>query len=280
MTLKVHHRTSYHYEDAVFLDPHYFYLKPQVRAYLDLKDFQIEVSPTPKGITERIDIENNEYFQVWNHNKTNHLEVIVNSTISLKELNLFNFLIDPPMQLNKGNIYNSSDIVFLKPYLTQSIPAHIKKFTTNLAEQTNYDPISFLNALLAEISQNWDHTIRMEQNILPVDQCFSSKEGSCRDLTAMLMDMLRAIGLATRFVSGYAYNPELAEGHELHAWAEVLLPGAGWIGIDPSLGLFTNEMYIPLATSYTPANTMTVKGHYRGQVKAILDTEVTITEQN
>ncbi|UII27032.1 transglutaminase family protein [Fulvivirga maritima] len=278
MLLKIHHRTSYHYEDAVFLDPHYFYLKPQVRAYLELKDFQIEVSPTPKGFTERIDIENNEYFQVWNHDKTDRLEVTVNSTILLQEVNLFNFLIDPPIQLNQEAVYDKSELAFLKPYLHHNLPSKIKSFVTSLAEQTHYEPIPFLSALLSEISQNWDHTVRMEQNILPVEKCFTSQKGSCRDLTVMLMDMVRAMGLASRFVSGYAYNPDLGDGHELHAWAEVLLPGAGWVGVDPSLGLFTNEVYIPLATSYDPANTMTVKGHYRGKVKSTLDTQVTISE--
>jgi transglutaminase-like putative cysteine protease len=90
----------------------------------------------------------------------------------------------------------------------------------------------------------------------------------------MEMDMLREIGLATRFVSGYAFNPELEDGHELHAWLEVFLPGAGWVGVDPSLGLFTDHSYIPLASHPDPKRTLPVQGSYIGSATSQLVTSV------
>ena len=88
--------------------------------------------------------------------------------------------------------------------------------------------------------------------------------------------MLRELGLAARFVSGYAFNPDLEEGHELHGWLEVFLPGAGWIGLDPSLGLLTDHHHIPLASHPDPLRTMPVQGIFSGQATSQLETRVDI----
>lgn len=92
----------------------------------------------------------------------------------------------------------------------------------------------------------------------------------------MLVHMLRNVGLASRFVSGYAFNPELTEGHELHAWVEVFLPGAGWVGLDPSLGLFSDNHYIPLAAGYSPELVAPVQGSFGGTASTDLKAEVWI----
>jgi transglutaminase-like putative cysteine protease len=92
----------------------------------------------------------------------------------------------------------------------------------------------------------------------------------------MEMDILREIGLATRFVSGYAFNPDLEDGHELHAWLEVFLPGAGWVGVDPSLGLFTDHTYIPLTSHPDPKRTLPVQGTFSGTSDSKLLTRVDV----
>ncbi len=117
----------------------------------------------------------------------------------------------------------------------------------------------------------------MEENILSLETCFSERRGSCRDLSWMLMNMLRFKGFATRFVSGYSYVPGMKDGHELHAWVEVLLPGAGWLAMDPTLGLLVTEYHIPLATSFDPTRTLPVQGSYHGKAKSTMNTEVEIT---
>lgn len=278
MLLNIEHHTDYHYEEAVFLEPHYFYLKPQSRPHLDLKSFEVKVKPNPTGISERLDAENNAYIQTWLNDKTDHFNVTTLVALELREHNQFNFLLDPVINLGEKQIYNDGEMNFLKPYLQFEDKKEVNQFARQFAEAKNYDPISFMTSIVEEISEKWDHTVRMEQNILPIEKCFKEQKGSCRDLAIMLINMLRSMGLASRFVSGYAYNPDLGDGHELHAWVDVLLPGAGWVGLDPSLGLFTNKTYIPLATSYTPETTMPVKGTYRGNVKSSLDTQVKITQ--
>lgn len=90
--------------------------------------------------------------------------------------------------------------------------------------------------------------------------------------------MLRNLSIPSRFVSGYAFNPELKVDHELHAWVEVWVPGAGWIGLDPSAGLLTNANYIPVSSSYIPENTLPVQGNFRGSSSAELTFEVSIIQ--
>ena len=87
--------------------------------------------------------------------------------------------------------------------------------------------------------------------------------------------MMRHQNIPARFVSGYAFNPEL-EGHELHGWVEVWLQGAGWIALDPSAGLLATEAYVPLASSYHPVNTLPVQGTFRGQAEAAMKTRVSL----
>jgi transglutaminase-like putative cysteine protease len=90
------------------------------------------------------------------------------------------------------------------------------------------------------------------------------------------MNILGNLGLGTRFISGYAFNPELDDGHELHAWLEVFLPGAGWIGLDPSLGLLTDHRYVPLASHAKSKLASPVQGSFSGQGGSTLTTKVQI----
>lgn len=135
-----------------------------------------------------------------------------------------------------------------------------------------------VNEILHLINKNWSHTVRYIEDIHKPSDCFQRKDGSCRDLSWMMITMLRYLGIPARFVSGYAFNQELGEGHELHAWVEFMAPGAGWIGVDPSAGIFTNEAYIPVATNKDPKKTFPVSGSYRGNVSSRLETEVKIIE--
>ena len=137
--------------------------------------------------------------------------------------------------------------------------------------------MGFISALLNHIYKNWDHEVRNHPDVWAPDFCFEQKRGSCRDLAWMVINMVRSVGLAARFVSGYAYNND-DTAHELHAWVEVFMPGGGWLGIDPSLGLFADENFIPVAVGAEPRHTMPVTGSFRGNAKAELSTMVEITK--
>lgn len=282
MKLRISHKTRYDYDSPVELNTHAVFLKPLQRSYLTIEDYNLEVSPRPEGIEERSSIEGNPFFQVWFSGLTDKLELQTSFQVDIQPFNPFSFIIDFDFSKNinpageKFFRYDPKEEILLYPYLITDPNLPIHDFANKEFTKNPNNPISYLLGLTAAVHANWKHIIREEENMWAPGHTFSCKEGSCRDLSWMLIHMLRMQGLAARFVSGYAFNPELAEGHELHAWVEVYLPGAGWVGIDPSLGLFTDENYIPLACSSDPQNTLPVHGNYGGTASASLSTFVEI----
>ena len=122
----------------------------------------------------------------------------------------------------------------------------------------------FLSHLTRQINSDFDVIIRQLGPPYDPEMTFKLKKGSCRDLAWMQIHMLRHIGIASRFVSGYLYLPTDESEFELHAWVEVFLPGAGWFGLDPSQGMIVDYTYIPVVASAHFENTMPVTGNFRG----------------
>lgn len=267
MLLKINHLTQYKYPTQVFPEPQHLYFYPLNRSYLKVLDFELNVSPTPAGSAQRIDIENNSYRQCWFNELTDNLSITLAMTLEVSELNQFNFLVEQRAKTD----YTKA----IKLYLEDSVPLNHQVLCW-LDRIDNSDPTLFIGSLGHAIHDKLDHTTSYISELLDPNKCFESDAGSCRDLAWMMIQMLRSKGYPARFVSGYSYNPEIV-GHELHAWVEVWVAGAGWIGIDPSSGLFITELYIPLATSYHPVNTLPVQGSFRGKGVSELTTSVNIT---
>jgi len=278
MRLHIQHQTKYQYEEKVPLNPHQLFLIPQQRTYFTIKKANWDIFPQPVGKNQRINAEGNPFFQVWFNVETDVLKVNVDLEIEAFDFNPFSFILSPDIQYPFQNfVYHGNTGEFLKIYKqTESFP-ELAEFAANIMRQS-HDIVSFLVKLLDQIHNNWSHGLRYEPGLLHPMDTFATKEGSCRDLSWMLMAMLRNLGMATRFVSGYAFNPEVDAGHELHGWIEVYLPGAGWVGLDPSLGLFTDHHYIPLASSFHPSHTLPISGTYGGAAASSFSSEVWITE--
>lgn len=281
MKLKVNHLTRYDYSVPVELNPHTLLLKPLQRSYLDTRCYELEIAPEPVGLEERSSIEGNPFYQVWFSGKTETLEIESSFEVDVKPFNPFSFIINQTFidRIEPGATrifsYSPGDDALLHPSLQTVSRSDLRQFADAVLADSPTDPIGYLNALTASIHANWEHIIREEDNLWGPDATFSAGKGSCRDLSWMLIHMLRDQGLAARFVSGYAFNPELDEGNELHAWVEAYLPGAGWVGIDPSLGLFADQHYIPLACSSDAQQTLPVHGTYGGDSREDISAKLT-----
>ena len=284
MKLRINHITQYEYSSVISLGVHKLYLLPQFRTYLSVSSQSLSISPQPLGMGDRIDLTGNSYKQTWFYDPTDFLKIRSELLIETKEFNPFGFIIDPdflkgPTESGKPVFsYPSESPELISPFVLLTEFASAADILDSTWKESS-GITDWLARLTNLIYQNWAHVIRHEENIWDPGFTFSNKGGSCRDLAWMEMMMLRQAGLATRFVSGYAFNPNLDDGHELHAWLEVYLPGAGWIGLDPSLGLLTDHHYIPLATHPEPRQTLPVQGTFGGIAEASLSTRVDLELQ-
>lgn len=266
MLFKIIHKSTYHYDKPVFSEPHHLYFYPLHRNYIKEVSMDIKVSPNPAGSSVRMDIENNRYLQCWFNSVTDKLVVDLEMILETTPFNLFEYLLEERPKTPH------SDAIDL--YKAGQVPL-TKEITDWLHTFDQSDATTFIGKLCNDVHERWQHTTSHDSELLDPNICFSENRASCRDLAWMMIQMFRHLRYPARFVSGYSYNPEIT-GHELHAWVEVWLAGAGWIGLDPSSGLFITETYFPIAASYHPVNTLPIQGTYRGEANSELETKVEI----
>ena len=268
MEIRIYHETIYTYSSPVDLNPHQLYLKPLQRDYLSIRDYRLDVFPEPVGISERFSLEGNPHFQVWFGAPSTELRIILHAHVESRPFNPYAFVMESQflkavdLSRDVPFLYEAEESQLLAPYRRFSHLPDLTAFAKRHLKSV--DPLQFISSLNASLYTDWEHVVRMEDNVWEPEFTFRKKQASCRDLAWMMMCMLRNLGIAARFVSGYAFNPELEEGHELHAWVEAYLPGAGWVGLDPNLGLLADFHYIPLATGYHPSRTLPVHGSVGG----------------
>jgi transglutaminase-like putative cysteine protease len=136
--------------------------------------------------------------------------------------------------------------------------------------------LDFLVNLTSRIHVDFTAETRLQGEPYSPDTTFRLRKGSCRDLAWMQIQLVRNFGIAARFVSGYYYNHLLNNSFELHAWVEVYLPGAGWVGFDPSNGILAVSTHIPICSSAHYQNTLPVIGSFRGGASSTMDVSLSI----
>jgi hypothetical protein len=168
--------------------------------------------------------------------------------------------------------YEESLASELKPFLEKKDFADIFSRYAESIDRTKKRTIDFLIELIRKLNQETQYLVRMEAGVQTPEETLTKKSGSCRDSAWLLVNLLRHQGLAARFVSGYLIQlkadvksldgPSGAEKDftDLHAWAEVYLPGAGWIGLDSTSGLLTGEGHIPLVATPEPSSAAPISG--------------------
>jgi len=266
MKFKIQHNTTYQYSDKVFVEPHLLYFAPAYRHFQSVDRYELTVNPSPTGLSSGIDVEGNGYSQIWFNELIDNFTISASIEITSRDYNPFDFLPQPTPT------WEASYAQYLK---VSSLRSDIKHW----ADQAKADQeINYLSNLNQLVNQRMTHETRYEENILSLETCYDRQQGSCRDLSFLMIQLLRSENIPARFVSGYAFNPELSAGNELHAWVEAFIPGGGWIGADPSAGVMTTNNYVPVCASFDPKRTLPVQGNYRGNATSDLTTEVVIKE--
>lgn len=277
MRIKIVHETEYSFNKEVFLEPHYLRFKPKSMPFLDLESHRFDISTVPSGISEQLDVEGNVVHFCWFDGMHKNINIKSEAVLKIKPFKPFNFLIYPVSCSIIPFEYPKQIRALLALYLESTkINGALLDYGRGILKTVESNTISFLSQLTTQIHQDFVLETREKGAPFHPDETYEGKTGSCRDLSWMQIQLLRNLGLAARFVSGYYYVDVEDPQYELHAWIEVFVPGAGWIGFDPSNGIATANMHIPVCSSVHYGNTMPVSGSVRGDAQAQLKTNLKI----
>lgn len=284
MSIKValEHRTSYTFDRLVRVYPHVVRLRPAPHCRTAIEAYSLRVEPSDHFVNWQQDAVGNFLARLVFPNPMSRLTITVGLIADLKVINPFDFFIEDWAETwpAGGWAYPKALADDLKPYLRpvdedgdgsgpgELVRAWLQNFTVRDGTRT----IDFLVALNRAVNADVAYSLRMEPGVQTPDFTLRNGVGSCRDSAWLLVSILRQLGLAARFVSGYlvqlASDVEALDGPsgpaadftDLHAWTEVYIPGAGWIGLDPTSGLFAGEGHIPLAATPHPATAAPISG--------------------
>ena len=266
------HQTRYGYDRPVSLSPHVIRLRPAPHCRTPVLSYSLKLDPKKHFINWQQDPHGNYLARVVFPDKTQELVVDVELVAEMSVHNPFDFFLEPSAEEFPFS-YDAS--------LGQGAGA-VSRASARGAEacapsSTRVDTrtqrtVDFLVALNRRVSQTVKYIIRLEPGVQTPEETLTLASGSCRDSAWLLVQVLRHLGLAARFVSGYLIQlkPDVkaldgpsgteVDFTDLHAWTEVYLPGAGWIGLDPTSGLMAGEGHIPLAATPDPQGAAPVTG--------------------
>ena len=283
----IYHLTHYKYDNPVVLGPQIIRLKPAAHSKTKVLSHSLKVTPAKHFVNLQQDPYGNYLARFVFPEPVTEFKIEVDLVADMTVYNPFDFFVEEsatrwpfsyPAELTEDLS------IYMKPEPTGDAFAAFMK-TVDRSEQGTVDMVVGLNARL---QQEIGYVIRLEPGVQTPDDTLIGAKGSCRDTSWLLVQMLRHLGLAARFVSGYLIQltPDLkaldgpsgtdVDFTDLHAWAEVYLPGAGWVGLDPTSGLLTGESHIPLAATPHYRNAAPISGGYSGHAKTEFDFDMKV----
>lgn len=278
MLLKIFHRSRYHYTQPVFLEPFIVKLRPRSDANQTLLSYRFDVTPSPSGITHCVGLYGNNTETVWFSGQHKNLLIEVHTLVETHLSNPFGFFVTSPAALNLPLVYEANEATVLSHYLIRDAEhPELTAFTQEMLEMAGHETIPFLSLLADEIYKRFEYMLREHGDPWTPEQTLQNGKGSCRDFAMLFIDICRSVGIAARFVSGYCIGDDAANSNDMHAWAEVYLPGAGWRGFDPSRGLSVNDDYVAVAAGSLSQDAAPTLGSFRGKAVSSLEAEISIT---
>lgn len=235
----------------------------------------LSIAPAPAGRSECLDQDGNVIVEAWFDGPADSLSIQSAFTVETLRVNPFDFLLRREMTALRPR-YSEPVQPALAPYL--AAPGNVvSEFAAEMAGRCGGETIEFLRVLNRRLADDFRYVER--ENGLPHSAALTleSREGSCRDLAVLFCEAARAMGLAARFVSGYAFGAARGGKTNLHAWAEVYLEGGGWRGYDPSSGLAVGTGHVAVAAAADPRLAAPVTGAFRGAAESTMEFSIAIS---
>ena len=281
MLIALTHETTYQFSKSVKLSPHIIRLHPAPYCKLPIQAYSLTIEPQQHFINWQHDSTGNQIANVNFLEATDQLKITVDLIFNKVSINPFDFYLDTK-SLTYPLQYTSITKKILQPYLNYDYYAELECwYNSNKIDSNN--SLDFLVELNSSIQRYFKYQLRLEPGIQTPVETLAKGSGSCRDLAWFQCILLRHLGFASRFVSGYLIqlinkdeNPDVTKDTlELHAWCEVFLPGAGWIGFDPTSGLLAADNHIPLCAAAIPSETAAISGLI-SPCESLLDYQMTL----
>ncbi|MCT0230872.1 transglutaminase family protein [Synechococcus sp. CS-1324] len=265
MLIRIHHSLRFRYERPVFLEPMTVRLSPRQDATQQRQRHSMVISSPPAEEAWIIEPDGHDAAVVWFNKERESLEIKVESEVRTLRDNPFDWIFTVPGAQQLPMEYEPALAASLAPARLDGAVESVRGWADGLASAVDHSTTAFLGHLVDHIHTTFHHIGRLDGDPQLPEHTLETRTGACRDTAMLFVAACRCQGLAARFVSGYSIHhpPEVTE-QELHAWAEVYLPGGGWRGYDPSLGLAVADGHISLAAAPDHRLAAPVVGTYRG----------------
>jgi len=269
----LNHSTRYTYDRAVTMMPHIVRLRPAPHTRTPVLSYSLKIEPEGHFLNWQQDPYSNHLARIVFPKPTDVFSFTVDLIADLTTINPFDFFVEEAAEIYPFT-YDEALARELAPYLETQTPGPLLAELIESTKKANLRSIDFLGFLNQTINGKLNYGIRLDPGVREPEETLKLAGGSCRDFSWLLVQLCRHHGLAARFVSGYSIQlvadelpiegpvGVLQDCVDLHAWVEVYLPGAGWVGFDSTCGLFTGAGYIPLAATADPQTAAPISGSF------------------